>query len=53
MSKHSAPPRLGNDFDRLDRQHRVAKAIAAIILPLGIITIIGILAGLAIVGVIS
>lgn len=45
MSKHRAP-RL-EDWDRVERQHRVSKIIAHVILPVGIFTLAGILAGLA------
>ena len=50
MSKHRAPAR--EDWDLVERQHRIAKVLANIIIPLGIFTLVGILAGLAIAEVI-
>lgn len=45
MGKHRSP-RL-EDWDLLERQHRVSKIIAHVILPVGIFALVGILAGLA------
>lgn len=47
MAKHRVP-RPGNDYDLLDRQHRIAQRIAWPLITIGTGILVGILGGLGV-----